>query len=148
MKNDQHLYPKLSLLIYKTSTQKSERSALLVRVFLLEFSYVVLKKMHKKVNSYLIFPNSKALRENCPSKELFPDRIFLYLDWIQKNTDRKKTPYLDNFHAVTFMIYLCEFSWSFRGRRKLQFLRPSTLLKKVSRTDIFWNLVSRFFQNP
>ena len=97
-------------MIYKTSTQKSERSALLVRVFLLEFSYAVLKKNHKKVNSYLIFPNSKALRENCPNKELFSRPYFPVFGLNTGKYGPEKTPYLDNFHAVTFMIYLCEFS--------------------------------------
>ena len=30
-----------------------------------------------------------SLREKCPNTELFLVRIFLYLDWIQKNTDQK-----------------------------------------------------------
>ena len=30
-----------------------------------------------------------TLREKCPNTELFLVRIFLYLDWIQENTDQK-----------------------------------------------------------
>ena len=41
-----------------------------------------------------------ALREKCPNTEFFQVRIFLYLDWIQENTDQKKNPYSDTFHAV------------------------------------------------
>ena len=35
-----------------------------------------------------------------PNTEFFLVRIFLSSDWIQENTDRKKTPYLDTFHLV------------------------------------------------
>ena len=30
-----------------------------------------------------------TLREKCPNTEFFLVRIFLYLDWIQENTDQK-----------------------------------------------------------
>ena len=30
-----------------------------------------------------------SLREKCPNKELLLVRIFLYLNWIQENTDQK-----------------------------------------------------------
>ena len=33
---------------------------------------------------------AKSLREKCPNTEFFLVRIFLYLDWIQKNVDQKK----------------------------------------------------------
>ena len=38
------------------------------------------------------------------STEFFLVRIFLYLVWIQEITDRKKTPYLDTFHAVNTLL--------------------------------------------
>ena len=54
-----------------------------------------------------------TMRKKCPNTELFPDRIFLYLDWIRThtaylsvfspNTGKYRPeiiPYLDNFHAV------------------------------------------------
>ena len=36
-----------------------------------------------------ITPYLDTLREKCPNTELFLIRIFLYLDWIQENTDQK-----------------------------------------------------------
>ena len=41
-----------------------------------------------------------SLREKCPNTEFFLVRIFFYSVQIQENTDQKKTPYLDAFHAV------------------------------------------------
>ena len=56
---------------------------------------------------------SLALREKCPNTEFFLVRIFLYLDWIRRFTEKisvfspntgkyvpEKTPYLGTFHAV------------------------------------------------
>ena len=34
--------------------------------------------------------SGSPLRENCPNTELFLVRVFLYLDWIQENTDQKQ----------------------------------------------------------
>ena len=44
---------------------------------------------------YLIFQNLEtfitvSLREKCQNTELFLVRSFLYLDWIQENTDQKQ----------------------------------------------------------
>ena len=57
------------------------------------------------------------LRENCPITEFFLVHTFPYLDWIRRDTKYpsifspnagkygpEKTPYLDIFHAVCFMI--------------------------------------------
>ena len=49
----------------------------------------------------------KSLREKCLNTEFFLVRIFPHSDWIRRdtsmrgNTDQKKTPYLDTFHAVS-----------------------------------------------
>ena len=43
--------------------------------------------------SYTVFFSVGAyvkLREKCPNREFFLARIFLFLDWIQKNTDQKQ----------------------------------------------------------
>ena len=37
----------------------------------------------------------------CPDMEFFLDRIFSYSVLMRENTNQKKTPYLDTFHAVT-----------------------------------------------
>ena len=38
----------------------------------------------------------------CPNTEFFLVRIFLYSVWIQENKEKKKTLYLDTFHALNF----------------------------------------------
>ena len=45
--------------------------------------------------------SSFTLREKCQNAQFFLVRIFLYSYWIQENTDQKKAPYLDTFHAVS-----------------------------------------------
>ena len=61
-----------------------------------------------------------SLREKCPNTELFLVRIFLYLDWIRRDTQifipntgkygPEISPYLDTFHAVFLPIYFLFFS--------------------------------------
>ena len=36
------------------------------------------------------YDHTRSLREKCPNTEFFLVRIFLYLDWMQENTDQKK----------------------------------------------------------
>ena len=41
------------------------------------------------VNQIKSFSDIYSLREKCLNTELFLVHIFLYLDWIQQNTDQK-----------------------------------------------------------
>ena len=74
----------------------------------------------KVVNSHSSFRKLQllSLREICPNTELFPVRIFLYLDWIWRFTESisvfsantgkygpEITPYLHTFHAVFCKVY-------------------------------------------
>ena len=85
------------------------------------FHAVALKTnmFHSIINNNRIFCSIElSLREKCPNTELFLVRIFLYSDWIRRDTPvslrylsvfspntgkygPKITPYLDTFHAVT-----------------------------------------------
>ena len=81
------------------------------------------KEFHKKNLSELLTQDdieisssnylNMPLREKCPNTELFLVRIFLYSDWIWRDTPYlsvfssntwkyglEMTPYLDTFHAV------------------------------------------------
>ena len=53
------------------------------------------------------------------STEFFLVRIFLYSVWIHENTDRKKTPYLDTFHAVNTLLEI-----KVAGKSKIHFYLP------------------------
>ena len=48
-----------------------------------------------EINFFIDDPLIISLREKCPNTDFFLVRI-------QENTDQKKTPYLDTFHAVYF----------------------------------------------
>ena len=52
-----------------------------------------------RVQIRLILRNEKP-RKKYPNTEFFLVRIFLYSVLIQENTNQKKTPYLNAFHAV------------------------------------------------
>ena len=83
-----------------------------------------------------------SLREKCPNTEYFLLRIFLYSDGIQENTDQKKTPYLDTFHAVIvtdFLVFLVLFAW--RNPSEMFFL-----IYKSSR--MFYKLFLKILQKP
>ena len=51
----------------------------------------------------LTVTTQKSLREKWPNTEFFLLRIFLYLDWIQENTDQKKSVF-GHFSRVTLRI--------------------------------------------
>ena len=66
----------------------------------------------------LSFNIHHTMREKCPNTELFLVRVFLYSDWIRRDTEYlpvfspntgkhgpKITPYLDTFHTVTNLKY-------------------------------------------
>ena len=53
-------------------------------------------------------------KEDSPNTEFFLFRIFLYSDWIQENTDQKKPPCLDTFHAVKGRRYRDLIIWDLR----------------------------------
>ena len=43
---------------------------------------------------------SESLCEKCPNREFFLVRVFPYSVQMRENTELKRTPYLDTFHAV------------------------------------------------
>ena len=45
--------------------------------------------------------NNFMLRKSVHIRSFFLTYIFLHSDWIQENTDQKKTQYMDTFHAVS-----------------------------------------------
>ena len=81
-----------------------------------------------RITSWLLFSFivTDALREKCPNTEFFLVRIFLHSDWIRRdtlysvrireNTDHKKPPYLDTFHAVKETTTLTEKSFNYQRK--------------------------------
>ena len=84
------------------------------------FSYIIMKILHlspAKISSRRIMTQPDALREMCPNTEFFLVRIFTHSNWIRRDTKYlsvfssnggkygpEKTPYLDIFHAVIWLL--------------------------------------------
>ena len=87
-----------------------------------------------------------SLREKCPKTEFFLVRIFLYLDWIQENTDQKKLRiwtfftqcihYSSSTYLINMSIFLLWFCLTFL------FCCYLHCVKSVQIQSYFWSVFS------